>query len=135
MIRRPPRSTLFPYTTLFRSLRLGQIVLRNARIDLRQELPLLDLVARLDGHGEDLAPRLGFHAELEGGLNHAFGRRRDDDVAGRHGDLLVQRRGLRLLAAREADEQRGWSGQDTRPHGHPLVCSSRSTSPSRKWTW
>src|SRR3712207_7674421 len=24
MIRRPPRSTLFPYTTLFRSLHLGQ---------------------------------------------------------------------------------------------------------------
>src|SRR5258708_36699969 len=24
MIRRPPRSTLFPYTTLFRSLELGQ---------------------------------------------------------------------------------------------------------------
>src|SRR6266568_4932357 len=99
-------------------LGLGQIVLRNARIDLRQELPLLDLVARLDGHGEDLAPRLGFHAELEGRLNHAFGRRRDDDVAGRHGDLLVQRR-----------------GQETTPHGHPLICSSRSTSPSRKWSW
>src|SRR5256885_6210215 len=27
MIRRPPRSTLFPYTTLFRSGRLGQRVL------------------------------------------------------------------------------------------------------------
>src|SRR5258708_17253738 len=27
MIRRPPRSTLFPYTTLFRSLRLSAIVL------------------------------------------------------------------------------------------------------------
>src|SRR5687767_15451877 len=26
MIRRPPRSTLFPYTTLFRSLRLGEVV-------------------------------------------------------------------------------------------------------------
>src|SRR2546429_3689189 len=25
MIRRPPRSTLFPYTTLFRSLRIGDI--------------------------------------------------------------------------------------------------------------
>src|SRR3989449_11712661 len=25
MIRRPPRSTLFPYTTLFRSLRLGAV--------------------------------------------------------------------------------------------------------------
>src|SRR2546426_6494932 len=24
MIRRPPRSTLFPYTTLFRSLRIGE---------------------------------------------------------------------------------------------------------------
>src|SRR5687768_17994778 len=28
MIRRPPRSTLFPYTTLFRSRRLGQAGLR-----------------------------------------------------------------------------------------------------------
>src|SRR2546425_8933621 len=28
MIRRPPRSTLFPYTTLFRSLRRQQTVLR-----------------------------------------------------------------------------------------------------------
>src|SRR3712207_3995693 len=26
MIRRPPRSTLFPYTTLFRSLRRGEIL-------------------------------------------------------------------------------------------------------------
>src|SRR3712207_8519107 len=28
MIRRPPRSTLFPYTTLFRSRRLAAVVLR-----------------------------------------------------------------------------------------------------------
>src|SRR3989449_8550888 len=26
MIRRPPRSTLFPYTTLFRSLKVGDII-------------------------------------------------------------------------------------------------------------
>src|SRR5436190_4431547 len=32
MIRRPPRSTLFPYTTLFRSLRELQ---RDARVGLR----------------------------------------------------------------------------------------------------
>src|SRR2546422_7446994 len=32
MIRRPPRSTLFPYTTLFRSRRLGQAV--DARLYL-----------------------------------------------------------------------------------------------------
>src|SRR3712207_7935127 len=36
MIRRPPRSTLFPYTTLFRSPRLaehlpGDVLLRSAR--------------------------------------------------------------------------------------------------------
>src|SRR5258708_24834908 len=29
MIRRPPRSTLFPYTTLFRSLHLGNFVVGN----------------------------------------------------------------------------------------------------------
>src|SRR2546427_8628101 len=37
MIRRPPRSTLFPYTTLFRSLRQGMaigcaVTLRGARM-------------------------------------------------------------------------------------------------------
>src|SRR2546426_4970874 len=36
MIRRPPRSTLFPYTTLFRSQQLHPVEPRP-----RQELPLL----------------------------------------------------------------------------------------------
>src|SRR5712671_6466078 len=31
MIRRPPRSTLFPYTTLFRSIQLGGTAFRNFR--------------------------------------------------------------------------------------------------------
>src|SRR3989442_8957395 len=37
MIRRPPRSTLFPYTTLFRSISLekGQEVLRDVRLRLK----------------------------------------------------------------------------------------------------
>src|SRR2546425_9404864 len=41
MIRRPPRSTLFPYTTLFRSRR---IVVRRARLhpDVRRDPALLD---------------------------------------------------------------------------------------------
>src|SRR5256884_9843206 len=30
MIRRPPRSTLFPYTTLFRSMPLRDVILRHA---------------------------------------------------------------------------------------------------------
>src|SRR2546422_3655670 len=40
MIRRPPRSTLFPYTTLFRSL---EIALRNADRLIRLVNDLLDL--------------------------------------------------------------------------------------------
>src|SRR3712207_8721066 len=35
MIRRPPRSTLFPYTTLFRSDPLGEEPARDEREDLR----------------------------------------------------------------------------------------------------
>src|SRR3712207_8626037 len=44
MIRRPPRSTLFPYTTLFRSLLselqpLGTPELRRAALGRRREMP------------------------------------------------------------------------------------------------
>src|SRR2546426_4804637 len=35
MIRRPPRSTLFPYTTLFRSVPLLEAVPRAGRVRLR----------------------------------------------------------------------------------------------------
>src|SRR5256885_4438196 len=35
MIRRPPRSTLFPYTTLFRSLVHGDEALTSARLNAR----------------------------------------------------------------------------------------------------
>src|SRR2546430_12850402 len=33
MIRRPPRSTLFPYTTLFRSVELGQCLVDVPRLE------------------------------------------------------------------------------------------------------
>src|SRR3712207_7610995 len=39
MIQRPPRSTLFPYTTLFRSDRAG---LTGVRLFVVEERPLLD---------------------------------------------------------------------------------------------
>src|SRR3712207_8481949 len=47
MIRRPPRSTLFPYTTLFRSLRLGALRVLD-RVDER------DLVAAGRGDRPEL---------------------------------------------------------------------------------
>src|SRR5258708_13710026 len=49
MIRRPPRSTLFPYTTLFRSEDRGP-GLRRLRLQLRQ-----DLVHLARGVGQDAA--------------------------------------------------------------------------------
>src|SRR3989475_8555795 len=48
MIRRPPRSTLFPYTTLFRSLlQLFLVVVRGGILDLRPDL--LDAALDLSG--------------------------------------------------------------------------------------
>src|SRR5690348_17660338 len=51
MIRLPPRSTLFPYTTLFRSRSLGGELITNCRVDSLAELPpakayLFDLAPR-----------------------------------------------------------------------------------------
>src|SRR5256885_12797353 len=58
MIRRPPRSTLFPYTTLFRSLYRWSagLVLRAARIQHRR----LDRLLRHPSRGAGLRARL-FH--------------------------------------------------------------------------
>src|SRR2546430_5701806 len=41
MIRRPPRSTLFPYTTLFRSRDVGMVIVAALRSDLLLFLELL----------------------------------------------------------------------------------------------
>src|SRR3712207_7558034 len=49
MIRRPPRSTLFPYTTLFRSLE-GGITNRNYRVNFGG----VDYVVRLPGKRTEL---------------------------------------------------------------------------------
>src|SRR3712207_7663769 len=53
MIRRPPRSTLFPYTTLFRSQDLDGAAVTERVEECRQ----VDAAGRLREH-EDLRPRL-----------------------------------------------------------------------------
>src|SRR3712207_7000771 len=63
MIRRPPRSTLFPYTTLFRSVQLGTGGL-GGQDDLGHRR------RRLDGHGDCSAVRVG------AGIEGRRGRRR-----------------------------------------------------------
>src|SRR5260370_17409862 len=62
MIRRPPRSTLFPYTTLFRSNPIGRIV----KLPIGVAVALLQRVpgahAQLDRHGVALAVQLSMGA-------------------------------------------------------------------------
>src|SRR2546422_8102310 len=56
MIRRPPRSTLFPYTTLFRSVDLPfvhvQLLLREAALDITCRDRAVELVFFPDLHGK-----------------------------------------------------------------------------------
>src|SRR2546426_205334 len=69
MIRRPPRSTLFPYTTLFRSPSSVSAAGRPCsarprgrdRCHLRQGPRVRSLGYRLHGALEDLRPDLGEH--------------------------------------------------------------------------
>src|SRR5687767_15683371 len=58
MLRRPPRSTLFPYTTLFRSLLIG-VALRGQDLERDRLLGIGDR-----GHGEDRLRPLGQLLEL-----------------------------------------------------------------------
>src|SRR3989441_9683493 len=61
MIRRPPRSTLFPYTTLFRSLRLPESIEKRwtsivARLNRGERLSGLEIrITRKDGSEFDAA--------------------------------------------------------------------------------
>src|SRR5438034_1523014 len=60
MIRRPPRSTLFPYTTLFRSRRDR----RPARCSRRRASPRSWSGARPPGRSEEHTSELQSHSDL-----------------------------------------------------------------------
>src|SRR3712207_9124229 len=82
MIRRPPRSTLFPYTTLFRSLCYGRS--RGLPAGEASLADLDDAVAH--GEHERLQPRM--HTELAEDAHDMVAHRADADVEAL-GDLLV----------------------------------------------
>src|SRR2546427_7907842 len=50
MIRRPPRSTLFPYTTLFRSGAGRRSRLVDARVEVLLDEPIGTIAPELNGH-------------------------------------------------------------------------------------
>src|SRR3989475_4884672 len=63
MIRRPPRSTLFPYTTLFRSVveQAGRVkIVEHGRV---LPTPFLDIVDSVDSGGERGLLSLAFRSE------------------------------------------------------------------------
>src|SRR2546430_14683626 len=77
MIRRPPRSTLFPYTTLFRSERLGVRVLEAPAVGLvADNVPIDDVADAADR----LANRHAERADVEQAPE------RDLPAPGRDGD-------------------------------------------------
>src|SRR3712207_7417930 len=55
MIRRPPRSTLFPYTTLFRSTRLRRAVVAQFTVNQRRFDPYKNFKFRVKWDGRYVA--------------------------------------------------------------------------------
>src|SRR3712207_8490561 len=76
MIRRPPRSTLFPYTTLFRSDPLGD---RVGPVEIVQQPPVEAFRAegRLDGRHVEGHGSLQYKADCRGARRAAAARHRD----------------------------------------------------------
>src|SRR3989475_7781797 len=107
MIRRPPRSTLFPYTTLFRSLRGGDRAPSRVGVLRQGGCRRLDVVEARAIVPEDLAANLVAERQPEE-LLHRLGERavgmgivgRDHEVAGSH---LVDDIDRRLFVHIEGD--------------------------------
>src|SRR2546423_15166105 len=104
MIRRPPRSTLFPYTTLFRSLGRGSAARRRKGVEYAtaaERAPALRIAddETIAGQG---AHRRVEHQLDASGLAGRAGRfqRHDVSQAVRRAQMDVQRRpGLEVRAA------------------------------------
>src|SRR5260370_21677884 len=67
MIRRPPRSTLFPYTTLFRSAQRAQLEAEQARLklsDLRYSNGVASYLDRSEEHTSELQSHLNLVCRL-----------------------------------------------------------------------
>src|SRR5258708_16859677 len=88
MIRRPPRSTLFPYTTLFRSVLVGDRAHLEREADEAREL-LGVLPDELRGDREEVVDLRGAK-ELSGGV-HEVGRSEEHTSELQSPDHLVCR--------------------------------------------
>ena len=118
MIRRPPRSTLFPYTTLFRS---SEKVLRAGKLQTRQKARGVPI-----GDQTQVAPRVqpGNQSGLLKDVAHP-GRTQQDAPLGRRDKPCQSTEETGLPAAGRTDER------DTLPLPQRQVLSPQYPSPSK----
>src|SRR3989449_8304223 len=160
MIRRPPRSTLFPYTTLFRSLHEQEMGARSARRQAEAALAQLearrDALNELDREHVGLAPaaqallkiRNRFGEGMVVGPLADFVRtsRRDAELAERllgewlHAVLVRDASVIEAISAWHAETQPGplvllpcVPGPRLDADGHPLKDELRVEGPAAAW--
>src|SRR2546425_9588868 len=136
MIRRPPRSTLFPYTTLFRSQLLIERQRRHGLGSARAPVALV--LSGLGGHGArgegEARPDVGRHdPEHEGGAEHTEAAE-DQEERPREGAVSAPQRSHMLSGALTPSNSRPF--RITRPtpaHSASLACISRRSSWMTRW--
>src|SRR5256885_16564128 len=98
MIRRPPRSPLFPYTTLFRSF--------DELVDAACS-DILDSIGALPGAPEKLAEERGLPARTLEPLRFMFGKLAHQGALVRDGDVWVRGRSEERRVGKECRSR--WS--------------------------
>src|SRR3989454_1949291 len=119
MIRRPPRSTLFPYTTLFRSIVVDRAYVAFAETLGRRET-VSDVVARAGITGRHYAGLLAAARDLpvrrlRPGLVFQFRRLQTDSIADR---VTVRLSPVRRLTLARIDA--GWTEARSEEHTSEL---------------
>src|SRR3712207_6429790 len=143
MIRRPPRSTLFPYTTLFRSHVRRELLDAGAGLAGQHAADLGDAAVEAVDLGEDLDPVAGGQDQRLADVvaAHQLVQRLDLVVAG-HGELLEQRDGRGPVADADGEQAHAIPPAGARPSsGAPgtaprcLSRKARTCSSTERSTW
>src|SRR5438034_1611410 len=92
MMRRPPRSTLFPYTTLFRSPRARRRPRTRHRVDERRPTPRRRAHARR-ARSEEHTSELQSHSDLVCRL--LLEKKKEHEAAGRRAEVEADPAGRR----------------------------------------
>src|SRR3712207_7061878 len=87
MIRRPPRSTLFPYTTLFRSEGVGAVEVGVRRVGQVGRRARQRAVARLAGNAVAQAAALDIRAGQGDGLGRVLRDRKSTRLNSSHANI------------------------------------------------